>query len=132
MVELLYKQESYRIRGSCFELYKELGCGHKEVVYQRGLIEKLKRKELSLETEKHLPVIVEGKRVGIYVPDIVANGSIMIEVKAKVYITQQDIRQFWQYLRSTPYKLGFLVNFGRPGGVQIIRKVYDTARNTSA
>jgi len=33
MVELLYKQESYRIRGSCFELYKELGCGHKEVVY---------------------------------------------------------------------------------------------------
>jgi len=92
----------------------------------------LKRKELSLETEKHLPVIVEGKRVGIYVPDIVANGSIMIEVKAKAYITQQDIRQFWQYLRSTPYKLGFLVNFGRPGGVQIIRKVYDTARNTSA
>ncbi len=128
MTELLYKQESYKIRGACFELYKELGCGHKEVVYQRGLVEKLKQQELSLETQKQLPVVVEGKKVGIYVPDIIVNEIIMLEIKAKEFITKQDVRQFWQYLKVTPYKIGFLINFGKPGGVEITRKVYDTAR----
>ena len=128
MEELLYEQESYKIRGCCFELYKELGCGHKEVVYQRGLVEKLKNQGLFIETQKQLPVFVQGKKVGIYVPDIIVNEIIMLEIKAKEFIVKQDVRQFWQYLKATSYKLGFLINFGKPGGVEIIRKVYDTAR----
>jgi GxxExxY protein len=91
---------------------------------------KLKREGFLFETEKQLPVIVEGKKIGIYVPDIIINEKIMLEIKTKEFITKQDIRQFWQYLRATSYKLGFLINFGKPGGVEIIRKVYDTARNT--
>jgi len=38
--------------------------------------------------------------------------------------------QFRYYLKATNYKLGFLINFGSPYGVQIIRRVYDTARKT--
>ena len=36
-VDLLYEQESYKIRGASFEVYKQLGCGHKEIVYQKAL-----------------------------------------------------------------------------------------------
>jgi len=127
--KLLYPELSYKIRGACFELYKELGCGHKEVVYQRGLIEKLKAANLKVNRERQVPVFVNGKKVGIYTPDLVVNETIMMELKAKKFLTRQDSRQFWQYLQVTPYKLGFLVNFGKPGGIQIIRRVYDTARN---
>ena len=34
---LIYEQESYRILGACFEVYKEKGCGFLEAVYQECL-----------------------------------------------------------------------------------------------
>lgn len=125
---LLYEQESYLIRGACFALYKELGCGHKEVIYQRGLVEKLRSAGLHISREEQIPVMVDEKKVGVYIPDIVVEAKIMLELKASIMITRHDIRQFWQYLRVAPYKVGFLVNFGKPGGVEIIRRVYDSAR----
>lgn len=61
-------------------------------------------------------------------PDLVVNDVILIELKAKPRLTKEDINQFWYYLKGTNYLLGFLINFGAPNGVEIIRKVYDTAR----
>lgn len=37
MSEIIYKDESYRIMGACFEVYKEMGCGFLEPVYQECL-----------------------------------------------------------------------------------------------
>ena|SRR3989344_2418440 len=127
--KLLYPDLSYKIRGACFELRKELGWGHKEVIYQRGLHEKFKAFKLDIDKEKKIPILVEGKKVGIYIPDFVIGDKVMIEVKAKDFIIKPDLLQFWQYLRCTSYKLGFLINFGDKQGVKIIRRVYDTARN---
>jgi len=31
---ILYKEESYKIVGACFEVYREKGCGFLEGVYQ--------------------------------------------------------------------------------------------------
>ncbi len=126
---LLYENESYKIRKAVFDVYKKLGCGHKETVYQKALDVALLKGSLKIEKEKRLPVIFENVNVGTYIPDFLVEGKIIIELKAKPFITQGDIRQFWQYLKSTDYALGFLVNFGKPAGVQIIRRIYETARN---
>ena len=126
---LLYEDESYKIRNAIFRVYKELGCGHKETVYQRATYQSLLGQNLGVEKEKHLPVLFENTNVGMYIPDFLINEKIIVELKAKPYLIKQDIEQFWQYLKSTNYKLGFLVNFGKPGGVEIIRRVYDTGRN---
>ena len=37
MAEIIYKEESYSIIGACFEVYKEMGCGFLEPVYQECL-----------------------------------------------------------------------------------------------
>jgi GxxExxY protein len=126
--KLLYENESYLIRGACFDLYKKLGHGHKETIYQRGLSHLLQDAGLSVEREKRIPVTINGKRLGNYTPDFVINSSILLETKAKKYLTIQDKKQFWHYLKTTDYRLGFLVNFGKPGGVQIVRRVYDKIR----
>lgn len=126
--KLLYEKESYLIRGACFDLYKKLGHGHKEIIYQRGLQQLLEEKGLKSEREKKVKIILNGKCLGNYTPDFVVNEIILIETKAKKYLTIQDRKQFWQYLKATNYKLGFLVNFGKPGGVEIVRRIYDTAR----
>jgi GxxExxY protein len=126
--KLLYEHESYLIRGACFDLYKELGNGHKESVYQKGLSILLKEKGLDVDREKRIQVKINDTNLGNYTPDFVVNNLILVEIKAKSYLTVQDKKQFWHYLKATDYKLGFLVNFGKAGGIQITRRIYDTAR----
>lgn len=128
MVNLLYPQESYFIRGACFSVYKKFRNTQKESVYQKSLIEELKAEGLVVEREKQLPIYYLGKKVGVYTPDIIVNGLILLELKAKPLLHKDDIEQFWHYLKNSEFKLGFLVNFGQSHGVKIVRRVYDTAR----
>lgn len=37
MAELVYRDESYKIIGVCFEVYKQKGCGFTEPIYQECL-----------------------------------------------------------------------------------------------
>jgi len=126
--KLLYKEESYIIQGGAFEVYKQFRNRHKEIIYQRALVEYIRSKGLEVEKEKQIPIYFQDKKVGVYVPDAVVNNSVFVELKCKPNITKDDINQFWYYLKCSDCRVGYLINFGSPKGVQIIRRVYDTAR----
>lgn len=130
--ELLYEEESYAIRGACFAIYKKFHSTQKESVYQKSLDIELSNKGLEVEKEKRLQVYYEGEKVGVYIPDFLINNSIIIELKAKPFLHKDDIKQFWYYLKNSQFKLGFLINFGDPDGVKIIRRVYDSARGLAS
>ncbi len=132
MNKLLYPDESYLIRGSCFEVYKVFRNTQKEKVYQKALEEELKSKDFKVIREKQFPVYYKDIKAGVYVPDLVVNNIIIVELKAKPFLHEDDIKQFWYYLKNSQFKLGFLVNFGESGGVKIVRRVYDKARNQSS
>ncbi|MCM8793385.1 MAG: GxxExxY protein [Candidatus Omnitrophica bacterium] len=105
-----------------------MGNAHKENVYHNAYIVALKNKGLDIEKNKHIEIFYENKKVGTYAPDLIVNDEILIELKAKPFLTKEDIRQFWHYLKSSMYKVGYLINFGSANKVEIIRRVYDTAR----
>ncbi|MEK7124688.1 MAG: GxxExxY protein [Patescibacteria group bacterium] len=126
--KLLYKEESYIIQGGAFEIYKQFRNRHKEIIYLKSLVEYLKGKGLIADKEKQIPIYFQSKKVGTYVPDIVVDGKIIVELKCKPSITKDDINQFWYYLKCSDYKVGYLINFGSSNGVKIIRRIYDTAR----
>lgn len=125
---LLYEKESYGIRGAAFDIYKSLRNGHKEKVYQNALYLGLKEKGLSVDRERKIKIYYTGEDIGTYTPDFIINRNILIELKAKPRLLQEDIKQFWQYLKGSRYRLGFLINLGSCDGVEIIRRVFDTAR----
>lgn len=126
---ILYPQESFFIQGACFEIYKHFRNTQKEVVYQKALALELMRRGLYVDREKQLPIFYLNQKVGNYVPDLVVNKIIVIELKAKQFLHSEDIRQFWYYLKNSDFRLGYLINFGEPNGVKLIRRVYDTARH---
>lgn len=132
MSTLLYREESYQIRGDCFSIYKKFRNTQKESIYQKSLLEELKIRGLNVSREKQLPIYYLDVKVGVYTPDLVVNDSIIIELKAKPFLHKDDIAQFWYYLKNSKFKLGFLVNFGKSDGVEIVRRVYDSARKRSA
>jgi len=62
---------------------------------------------LKVERQKRINIYYDNKKVGVYVPDIVVNDKILIELKRKAFITKEDEKKFWHYLKGSDYKLGF-------------------------
>ena len=127
MTELLYKDITYDIRGACFWVWKEFRGAFKESVIDKSLTIELKKRGHKIEDQKRIDVYYGGSKVGTYIPDKIVDGKVLVELKCKEFLTQQDIDQFWKYLKGSHYKLGLLINFG-PKKLDIRRVVYDEAR----
>lgn len=111
---LLFADLTYKIRGAIFDVYNELGFGHKEQVYQKALAKEFIYRKISYHQELPLPVSYKGETVGSYRPDFSVEGKIIIELKATELNLQISEKQLAHYLRSTGFQLGLLVNFGTP------------------
>jgi len=127
MGKLLYEEESYKIRGSCFEVWRCLAGAFKESVIDNALAKEFEDNGLVVERQRRIPVIYKTKKVGTYVPDFIINKKILIELKVKPFLHNDDKRQFWYYLKGSSYKLGFLINFGSKN-LEIRRRIYEKAR----
>lgn len=121
---LLYEKESYEIRGACFSVFNSLGGGIREKTVERALVAELKDRNFTVEQQKQIDILYKGIKVGIYIPDLVINGIIIIELKSKPFLTKEDEKQFWGYLKGSHYKLGFLINFGSQK-LTVKRFIYD-------
>jgi len=125
--DFLYERESYLIRGAIFEVWRAFKGIFKEKIAENALKKELQNFGLGIESQKRIPIYYKGEKVGTYTPDQIVNGAILIEIKVKPYLTKEDERQFWYYLRGSQYRLGFLINFGSKK-LEIKRRIYDKAR----
>jgi GxxExxY protein len=110
ITKLLHADESYKIRGACFRVYNEFG-SIREKIIERALNEELQAQGLKVETQASIDLYYRGKKIGKYIPDMVVEDKIIIEIKSKPYLTKEDMKQFWGYLKQSKYDLGFLVIF---------------------
>lgn len=124
----LYKDLSYKLVGCFYDVYNELGPAHKEQVYYEALKVAFKEKGIVFEANKRLKILFRGKQVGIYEPDFVVEGKIIIEIKSVLNMPKVFEKQLYYYLRGTEYKLGYLVNFGNEE-LDIRRRIYESVRN---
>jgi GxxExxY protein len=114
MAELLYKEESYRIIGSCMKVHTVLGSGFLESVYQEALEKQFIKDSIPYEREKLLNVYFDGEKLKKHFKaDFVCFNTIIVELKATPFIYEKDMDQTLNYLNATNIKLGLLVNFGQ-------------------
>jgi GxxExxY protein len=112
MSELVYPEESYRIQGACFEVYKEKGSGFLEPVYQECLEIELELRGIAFRSQPELTLSYKGRPLKqTYRPDIVCDGKIIIELKAVSKLLDEHRAQVHNYLRATGLRLGILANF---------------------
>jgi ATP-dependent DNA helicase RecG len=128
---LIYRDLTYKIRESIFNVKKSLGLGHKESIYQNALIEEFKRNRLNFKQQVQIPILYRNKKVGTYIPDFIIDGKIIIELKALSFLGDQPKKQLWQYLKGSNYNLALLVNFGT-SELSIERVIYDKARSSNS
>jgi GxxExxY protein len=127
--EILYKDESYKIVGACFEVYREKGCGFLESVYQECLEIELRLQGVPYAAQKPLALEYKGCPLrSTYVPDFVCHEKIVLELKALAELTEENRAQVQNYLKATGLKLGLLVNMGHYPKVQVERIVTGKGR----
>lgn len=121
---ILFKEECYLIQGAIFEVYKELGSGFLESVYQECLKLELNHKGIPFEFQKELSIVYKGNIIShYYKADIICYNSIILELKACKNIEPMHRAQLMNYLKATKLRLGLLVNFGSHPKVTIERIV---------
>ena len=123
-MEILYKDESYKIVGAAMNVYNALGCGFLESVYQEALAVEFKREGVPFEAEKEVRIFYAGVELKqTYKPDFFCYDGIIIELKAVSTIDASHRAQLHNYLKATQCRLGLLINFGNSNGLQVERKV---------
>ncbi|MBW6499634.1 MAG: GxxExxY protein [Bacteroidales bacterium] len=109
---LLHKGLTNRILKAYYDVYNELGYGFLEKVYQNALYLELKSRGFDVVAQKQITVFYKGQKVGEYYADMVVNEKVILELKANEYLLEKDEYQLINYLRSTEYEVGLLLNFG--------------------
>ena len=110
---LLYREECYAIQGAVFEVYREMGCGFLEAVYQECLERELADRGVPFLAQEELQLCYKGAPLRQrYQPDLICYDSIIVELKALSATSGAHQAQVLNYLKATGMKLGLLVNFG--------------------
>lgn len=111
--EIIYREESYAIIGACFEVYKAMGPGFLEPVYQECLELEFGDRGLPFAAQADLALSYKGRPLkSRYTPDFTCHGKIILEIKAVSALADEHRAQLINYLKATGYRLGLLVNFG--------------------
>ena len=111
--DIWYRDECYQIQGAVFEVYRELGCGFLEAVYQECLTKKLSKRSIPFVAQQELKLFYKGEPLRqTYIPDFICHESIIVELKALSVTTGEHKAQVLNYLKATGMRLGLLVNFG--------------------
>ena len=113
MGKLLYEEITYKIIGAAREVYKELGPGYLESVYEDALCYEFDLLKITYKQQveldiKYKDVIFEKK----FRADLLIENKILVENKAIKRITNQDEAQLINYLKTTQLRVGLLFNFG--------------------
>ncbi|NHM03654.1 GxxExxY protein [Flavobacterium celericrescens] len=110
------------IIGIYYNVYNELGFGFLEKVYHKALVIELKRNGYKIDSEKKVNVYYKNEVVGEYIPDIIINDAVIVELKCVEYLTDIHENQLLNYLKATECEVGLILNFGKDP--QFIRKIF--------
>ena len=101
-----------KIIGCSIKVYKKLGPGFLESVYQKALAYEMNKINLKFEKEKILPVKYDDIILNIgFRCDFLVENKVIIECKAVKEITKLDKAQIINYLKITDLQVGLLINF---------------------
>lgn len=129
ITDLLHASTTGPLLDAFFQVYRELGYGFLERVYANALA--IAARDMGLEIRQQVPIHVHYKSVlvGEYTADMVADGLVLVELKAAKALADEHQAQLLNYLRATPYEVGLLLNFGPKA--QYKRMVFSNSRKCS-
>lgn len=120
--DLIEHELTERVIGIFYEVYKDLGHGFLESVYERAMAIALRESGISVKQQASVVVTFRNQVVGEFRADLLVENRLIIELKAISSLTPAHEVQLVNYLKATGIRLGLLLNFG--SRAQFKRRVF--------
>ncbi|HXS69050.1 MAG TPA: GxxExxY protein [Candidatus Polarisedimenticolia bacterium] len=109
--KLILKEETQRIIGHAFSVLNEVGHGLNEKIYENSLTVAFKQDAIAFDQQRRFPVLFRGEQVGLFAPDLIAFGSVIVDTKVIDRITDHERGQMLNYLGIAKLRVGLILNF---------------------
>ncbi len=115
---------TYEIRGAIYDVYKELGPGLLESVYEEVLCFELQKRGLFVERQRQVPIYYKGNilKTNLRI-DLLVEDAVIVELKSVEEMKKVFAKQLLTYLRLTDKKIGILVNFNTDNILKAITRI---------
>ena len=115
---------TYQIRGAIYDVYKALGPGLLESVYEEALAFELQQRGLNVERQKQVPIIYKENILKTELRlDLLVEGRVIVELKSVEEMKKVFYKQLLTYLRLMNLNVGILVNFNTDNILESIDRV---------
>ena len=114
---------SDKVIGSAIEVHRVLGPGLLERPYLLAMCLELDHVGLPFSCEPHLKLEYRGVPIGEYIPDLVVDNRVIVEIKSVSNLDPVFTAQILTYMRITKVRVGLLLNFNRPKLSEGIKRV---------
>lgn len=119
---------TYQIRGAIYDVYKNLGPGLLESVYEEALVFELNQRGFKIERQKPIPILYKGNVLKTELRlDILVEDRIIVELKSVDEMKKVFSKQLLTYLRLLDKKVGLLVNFNTDNILKSIFRIANGA-----
>ena len=116
---------TYQVRGAVYDVYKALGPGLLESVYEEALVFELEQRGLKVERQKQVPIVYKGSQLKTELRlDLLVEDCVIVELKSVEEMKKVFSKQLLTYLRLMEKKVGLLVNFNTD---DILNSIYRIA-----
>ena len=107
-----HNELTHAIIGAAIEVHKRLGPGLLESAYRACLAYELRKRGFDVVEEKPVPVVYDEVKLDCgFRADLIVNGTVVVELKAKTAIHPVDRVQVLSHLRLLNLRFGLLINF---------------------
>ena len=115
---------TFEIRGAIYDVYKELGPGMLESVYEEALCFELERRGLAIDRQKQVPINYKGNVLKTELRlDLLVEDEVIVELKSVEEMKKVFSKQLLTYLRLMNKKVGLLVNFNTDNILTAITRI---------
>ena len=122
--KVLYPELSYKIVGCAFEVFNEIGPGHKELTYQKAMKAAFDEARIMHKDNLYWPIKFKSVVVEKGFFDFSVEDKIVVELKARDNFLKKDFEQLNNYLVNAEMKLGILICFGSE--IVVYKRVLNT------
>ncbi len=98
--------------GCAFEVFNEVGGGHKEITYQKAMKVAFEKAALKYKENLYWPIKFNNVIVEKGFFDFLVEENIVVELKSRDNFLKKDFTQLTNYLNNSKIKLGILIAFG--------------------
>ena len=109
--KLLFKQEVFQIISCAIEVLNALGHGIVEKPYENALVVEFGLRKIPFRQQPAFDIFYKGTKVGLFVPDLIAFESVVVDTKVINQITDRERGLMLNYLRITNLRVGVILNF---------------------